>query len=48
MEQYVLPHKGTSLTLVDGFEVLLIDWEDEVQYAHDLLYEGLTPSYYEK
>ncbi|MCM1544077.1 MAG: LCP family protein [Ruminococcus sp.] len=48
MKQYVIPHKGTSLTLVDGFEVLLIDWEDEVKYLHDILYEGVTPSYYEK
>ena len=48
MEQHVIPHKGTSLSLVDGFEVLLIDWEDEVNYFHDLLYEGVTPSYYEK
>lgn len=48
IQQYVIPHKSTPLTLVNDFEVLLIDWEDEVQYLHDVLYEGVTPSYYEK
>lgn len=45
-EQYVLPHKSSKLTLIDNFEVVLIDWKDEVKYTHKLIYEGVTPSYY--
>lgn len=45
-EQYVLPHKSSALTLIDNFEVVLVDWKDEVAYTHKLFYEGVTPSYY--
>ncbi|MGN0467623.1 MAG: LCP family protein [Acutalibacteraceae bacterium] len=48
VEQAVIPHKSTNLQLVDGFEVLLIDWDDEVKYVHDLFYGDVVPSYYEK
>ena len=48
VEQVVIPHKSSSLQLVDGFEVLLIDWADEVKYVHDVFYSNVTPSYYEK
>lgn len=48
IEQYIIPHESTKLTLIGDFEVLLIDWEKEVQYAHDIIYEGVTPSYMEK
>ncbi len=45
-EQCVLPHKSSALTLIDNFEVVLVDWEDEVAYTHKLFYDGVTPSYY--
>lgn len=45
-DQYVLPHKSSALTLIDGYEVVLVDWEDEVKYVHDLFYSEVTPSYY--
>jgi len=45
-EQHVLPHKSSKLTLIDNFEVVLVDWKDEVKYTHKLIYEGVTPSYY--
>ncbi|MBQ8028500.1 MAG: LCP family protein [Clostridia bacterium] len=48
VSQYVIPYKHTSLSLRDGFEVLLLDWESEVQYLHDIVYAGETPLYMEK
>ncbi len=45
-EQHVLPHKSSKLTLIDNFEVVLVDWKDEVNYTHKLIYKGVTPSYY--
>ena len=47
-EQHVLPHKSSALTLIDNFEVITIDWKDETKYTHDLIYKGLTPSYYKR
>lgn len=45
-DQYVLPHKSSALQVIDGYEVVLVDWEDEVKYVHDLFYSEVTPSYY--
>lgn len=45
-EQHVLPHKSSALTLIDNFEVVLVDWKDEVKYTHKLFYSDVTPSYY--
>ncbi len=47
-EQYVLPHKSSKLTLIDNFEVVLVDWKDEVKYTHNLIYDGVTPSFYKR
>ncbi|MBQ8504584.1 MAG: LCP family protein [Clostridia bacterium] len=47
-EQYILPHKSSKLQLIDNFEVVLVDWEDEVKYTHKLIYDGVTPSYYSR
>ena len=47
IEQHVLPHKGSPLTLRGGFEVSIIDWEDEVNYAHNLFYGDVNASYIE-
>lgn len=45
MEQYVLPHKSSALQLIDGFEVVLIDWETEIAYTHDVFYSGVDVKY---
>lgn len=37
-EQHVLPHKSSPLVLRGGFEVILVDWADEIPYVHDLFY----------
>lgn len=42
MSQDVLPNKPSPLTLVDGFEVLIIDWGHETRYIHSLLYDGVS------
>ncbi len=47
IEQHVLPHKGSPLTLRGGFEVSIIDWEDEVNYTHNLFYGDVNASYIE-
>lgn len=44
-EQYVIPHKSSKLVLRDGFEVVLIDWQDEVKYVHELFYNGSKVKY---
>ncbi len=48
IEQYVIPYKPTLLTLVGDFEVLLLNWDSEIKYLHNLIYGDVTPSYYEK
>lgn len=45
-EQYVLPHKSSKLTLIDDYEVVLVDWEDEVKYTHELIYSDVEAKYY--
>lgn len=47
IEQDVLPNKTVPLTLRDGYEVAIVDWDYEVDYAHKLFYSGVTPSYKE-
>ena len=44
-EQQIIPAKPYPLVLRDDFEVILMNWPKEVQYLHDLMYEGVTPSY---
>ena len=45
MEQYVLPHKSSALQLIDGFEVVLVDWETEIAYTHEVFYSGVDVKY---
>ncbi len=45
MEQYVLPHKSSALQLIDGFEVVLVDWESEIAYTHEVFYSGVDVKY---
>ncbi len=47
-DQYVLPHKSSALTLIGNYEVVTVDWKDEVAYVHNLIYGGVTPSYYKR
>lgn len=47
IEQDVLPNKVFPLELRDGYEVMIVDWDHEVEYAHKLFYNGVTPSYKE-
>lgn len=45
IEQYILPHKSSALQLIDGFDVVLIDWENEIAYTHELFYAGTDVKY---
>lgn len=45
--QEVIPHKSSGLVLRGGFEVLIVDWQDEVKYVHDLFYTGNEVKYEE-
>lgn len=45
MEQYVLPHKSSALQLIDDFEVVLVDWESEIAYTHEVFYSGVDVNY---
>ncbi len=45
IEQYVLPHKSSALQLIDGFEVVLVDWDNEINYTHEVFYQGLDVKY---
>lgn len=43
--QYIIPHKSTSLTLKGGFEVLILDWNNEIKYLHEILYANTNIKY---
>lgn len=45
IEQYVLPHRSSALQLIDGYEVVLVDWENEVAYTHEVFYSGVDIEY---
>lgn len=45
MEQYVLPHKSSALQLIDGYEVVLVDWDNEIAYTHEVFYSGVDIEY---
>ena len=47
IEQNILPNQIVPLTLRDGYEVAIVNWDHEVDYAHKLFYDGVTPSYKE-
>lgn len=41
MQQEIIPHISTPLTRIGGFDVLLIKWNEEIKYLHDLIYDGV-------
>lgn len=47
IKQYVIPHKSSGLVLRDDFEVVLVNWTDEVDYVHQIMYEGVSPDFLE-
>ncbi len=45
IQQEVVPHKSSGLVLRGGFEVVIVDWADEVKYVRDLLYSSNEVKY---
>lgn len=43
IKQDIIPHTSYPLSLRDGKEVLILNWQETKLYAHNLLYKGLTP-----
>lgn len=39
----IIPHNATSLTMRDGKEVLILNWDETKKYVHDLLYPDMVP-----
>lgn len=39
----IIPHVPHPLSTRDGKEVLILDWDEEDKYIHDLLYPGIVP-----
>ena len=48
VQQAVIPQNSSKLTLIDNFEVLVVDWKSEVKKLHNLMYQGTEPKYYAK
>ncbi len=44
----IIPHTPYPLSLRDGKEVLILNWDVEKKYAHNLLYSGLQPETYKE
>lgn len=44
----IIPHKPYPLSLRDGMEVLILDWADETNYLHHLLYPDMVPQSHQK
>ena len=42
MTQDIIPHEAVKLTMRDGKEVIILDWEDTTDYVHSILYSGVT------
>ncbi|MBP9989721.1 MAG: LCP family protein [Ruminococcus sp.] len=40
--QAIIPQNATQLTVKDGKEVLILDWDDTTDYIHELLYSGVS------
>lgn len=36
----IIPHNAMQLTMRDGKEVIILNWEDTVGYLHEILYSG--------
>ena len=45
IEQYILPHKSSALQVIDDFEVVLVDWPNEIAYTHEVFYSGVDVKY---
>lgn len=45
IHQEVIPHKSSGLVLRGGFEVVIVDWADEVKYVHNLFYGSNNVKY---
>ena len=45
LEQYVVPHKGYEVRNIEGYDVMIVKWADEVPYVHGLFYAGLDVKY---
>ena len=43
MHEDIIPHKPYPLSARDGKEVLILDWDEEDKYIHDLLYPDIIP-----
>ncbi len=39
--QDIIPHKATQLTMRDGKEVIILDWEETTDYVHSLMYKDV-------
>ncbi|MDD6276205.1 MAG: LCP family protein [Clostridia bacterium] len=39
----IIPHNATNLTMRDGKEVLILNWDETKKYVHDLLYPDMIP-----
>lgn len=39
----IIPYKALPLTMRDGKEVLILNWEETNAHTHDLLYPGIIP-----
>jgi len=43
VSQSIIPHKGTHLVTVNGYEVLIFDWDVVKSDIHEQLYPGIEP-----
>jgi LCP family protein required for cell wall assembly len=43
VNQDIIPHNATSLTMRDGKEVLILNWTETKSYIHSLLYPDMVP-----
>lgn len=44
----IIPHKALPLSIRDGQEVLILNWEYETDYLHKLLYPDMIPQSHQK
>ncbi len=44
VRQAIIPHRGTKLVMVDGYEVLMFNWNVVKSDIHKQLYPGIEPS----
>jgi LCP family protein required for cell wall assembly len=43
VKEAIIPHTGTSLVMVDGYEVLMFNWNVVKSDIHEQLYPGIEP-----